>query len=105
MKEGKNQKTVLRTAEIERIIDTFTHRKEEDDFSVLVSYADMEEKNCSFSAGQYFEVKIEYMDITPEEFRTRMDTYMTSLSQHFHKGRELEDSILKQLGGLEYGDD
>ena len=105
VKEGKNQKTVLRTAEIERIIDTFTHRKEEDDFSVLVSYADMEEKNCSFSAGQYFEVKIEYMDITPEEFRTRMDTYMTSLSQHFHKGRELEDSILKQLGGLEYGDD
>ena len=29
-----------------------------------------------------------------------MDTYMTLLSQQFRRGKELEDSIMKQMGGL-----
>ena len=29
-------------------------------------------KNYSLSAGQYFEVKIEYIEITNEEFKTKM---------------------------------
>lgn len=102
VKEGKNQKTVLRDWEIKKIIDTFTGRIEEDDFSVVVPFEDLKEKNCSFSAGQYFEVKIEYVDITPEEFQKRMDTYMTLLSQQFQKGHELEASIMNQIGGLKY---
>ena len=72
----------------------------EDDFSVVAPFEDLKEKNCSFSAGQYFEVKIEYVDITAEEFQKRMDTYMTLLSQQFRRGKELEDSIMKQMGGL-----
>ena len=64
----------------------------------------MEDKNYSFSAGQYFEVKIDYVDITAEEFRQRIDAYMTRLSQQFRKGKELEDSIMKQMGGLKYDD-
>lgn len=100
VKEGKNQKTVLRPDEVKRIIDTFINRVVVDDFSVLVSFDALKGKNYSFSAGQYFEVKIEYMDITPEEFRRRMDEYMTLLSQQFQKGHELEESIMKQMGGL-----
>lgn len=102
VKEGKNQKTVLRDWEIKKIIDTFTGRVVEDDFSVVVPFEDLEEKNCSFSAGQYFEVKIQYVDITAEEFQQRMDTYMSLLSQQFQKGKELEDSIMKQMGGLKH---
>ena len=34
--------------------------KIEDDFSVVVSYDDIAAKNYSLSAGQYFDVKIEY---------------------------------------------
>ena len=100
VKEGKNQKTVLRPDEVNRIIDTFTKREELDDFSVLVSFDTLKEKSYSFSAGQYFEVKIEYVDITPEEFQRRMDDYMTKLSEQFQKGHELENSIMKQMGGL-----
>jgi Type I restriction-modification system methyltransferase subunit len=102
VKEGKNQKTVLRSDEVNRIIDTFTKREEIEDFSILVPFDALKEKNYSFSAGQYFEVKIEYVDITPEEFQRRMDDYMTKLSEQFHRGRELEDSIMKQMGGLQY---
>ena len=102
VKEGKNKKTVLRPEEVTRIIDTFINRQEIDDFSVLVPFDSLKEKNYSFSAGQYFEVKIQYVDITAEEFQKRMDTYVTLLSQQFQKGKELEDSIMKQMGGLKY---
>ncbi|MBQ6654602.1 MAG: N-6 DNA methylase [Erysipelotrichaceae bacterium] len=100
IKDGKNQRTVLRKGEIEKIENTFIERKENDDFSVLVTYDQIQEKGYSFSAGQYFEVKIEYVDISADEFQKRMDTYMSLLSQQFQKGKELEDSIMKQMGGL-----
>ena len=102
VKEGKNQKTVLYKDEVEKIIETFIRRETIDDFSMIVSFDDIEKKNYSFSAGQYFEVKIEHVDINAEEFQQRMETYVTSLSEKFQKGVELENSILEQLGGLKY---
>ena len=102
IKEGKNQKTLLREEEIQRIIETFNHREAVDDFSVIVPYEDIREKGYSFSAGQYFDVKIEYVDITPEEFENRMNEYKASLAEKFAKGHELEQSILEQIGRLFY---
>ena len=100
VKEGKNQRTVLREDEVNKIIDTFLNRDEVEDFSVIVPFDELKEKNYSFSAGQYFEVKIEYVDITAEEFEAKMDEYMMTLSQQFRKGKELEKSIMEQIGGL-----
>ena len=101
-KEGKNQRTVLRPEEIKRIIDTFIAREETDDFSVVVNAERIKEKNYSFSAGQYFEIKIEYADITAEEFDAKMNEYKASLTEKFQKGHELEERILEQIGGLKY---
>ncbi len=102
VKEGKNQKTVLQPDEVKKIINTFIKRKKEDDFSVCISFDDIKKKNYSFAAGQYFEVKIEYVDITAEQFTEKMDAYKTHLSKLFHHGKELENSIMEQLGGLKY---
>lgn len=102
VKDGKNQKTVLRDFEVTKIIDTFINRTVEDDFSVIVSFDALQEKDCSFSAGQYFEVKIEHVDITAEEFQGRMDSYKRSLSNLFARGAELQNSIFEQIGGLQY---
>lgn len=102
VKDGKNQKTVLRDFEVTKIIDTFINRTVEDDFSVIISFDALAEKGCSFSAGQYFEVKIEYVDISAEEFQRRMDGYKYNLSELFVKGAELQNSILGQLEGLKY---
>jgi len=90
VKEGKNQKTVLSDDEVKRIIDTFIAHENVDDFAVVVSHGDIKAKNCSFSAGQYFEVKIEHVDITAEEFQMKMEGYKASLSERFAKGHELE---------------
>lgn len=104
VKEGKNQRTVLREVEVQQIISTFLDRKEVEDFSVIVPFDGLKEKNYSFSAGQYFEIKIQYVDISADEFQKRMDAYATLLSQQFQKGKELEKSIMTQMGGLKFYD-
>ena len=61
--DGKNQKTVLSKEDMALIVDTFNAGQPADDFCVVVSYEDIEQKKMSFSAGQYFEVKIEYVEL------------------------------------------
>lgn len=100
VKDGKNQKTVLSSEEEDRIIDTFNAKKTIDDLSVAVSYDDIEAKNYSLSAGQYFEVKIEYVDITPEEFQAKLSGHQSRLRAQFTKTSELEKKIQSQLKGL-----
>jgi type I restriction enzyme M protein len=102
VKEGKNQKTLLSDAEEQQIIDTFNRHEAVEDFSVVLSYEQIAEKNYSFSAGQYFEVKIEYTDITADEFKTKMDGFKSNLSSLFAESKILETEIQKQLEGLRY---
>jgi type I restriction enzyme M protein len=102
VKEGKNQKTLLSEAEEQLIIDTFNKHEAKEDFTVVVSYEQIKEKNYSFSAGQYFEVKIEYTDITPTEFEAKMNGFKTNLDSLFAESKTLEKEIQKQLNGLKY---
>ncbi len=102
VKEGKNQKTVLSPEEENMIIDTFNRHEAKEDFSVVVSYEAIAEKNHSFSAGQYFDVKIEYVDITHEEFEEKMSGFKSRLAGLFDESKTLEEEIKKQLVGLKY---
>lgn len=102
VKDGKNQKTVLSAEEENKIIETFNKQETVDDFSILVSYEDIKNKNYSLSAGQYFDVKIEYVDITEEEFKAKINEYKSNLEEYFKQSHELEDEIQKQLGLLKY---
>ena len=102
VKDGKNQKTVLTPAEEQQITEAFIQKQAHEDFSVMVSYEDIINKNYSLSAGQYFDVKIEYVDITPEEFAAKMQGYTQNLDDLFKQSHELEEEIKKQLAGLKY---
>jgi type I restriction enzyme M protein len=102
VKEGKNQKTVLSPEEEQAIIDVFNGKQAQDDFSVVVSYDEIAAKNYSLSAGQYFDVKIEYIDITAEQFAEKMQGFNDNLDSLFGQSRELEVEIKKQLVGLNY---
>jgi len=102
VKEGKNQKTLLSHAEEEQIIKTFNDKTQTDDFSVVVSYEDIKTKNYSLSAGQYFEVKIEYIDITHEEFETKLKGFEDNLANLFAESKTLEVEIQNNLKGLKY---
>ncbi|MFA8100018.1 class I SAM-dependent DNA methyltransferase [Escherichia coli] len=102
VKDGKNQKTVLTEEEEQRICEVFNNKWSEEDFSVVVSYDDIAGKNYSFSAGQYFDVKIEYTDMTPEQFAAKMKGFTENLESLFSQSRELEAEIKKQMAGLKY---
>lgn len=98
VKVDDNQRTVLSDAEIERIIDTFNAGQPVEDFCVTVSDEQIKEKKYSFSAGQYFEVKIEYVNLTPAEFAEKMQGFQTRLQAMFEEGHRLEEEIKEQLG-------
>ena len=102
VKDGKNQKTLLSDAEEDRIIATFNAKEAVEDFSVVVSYDDIAAKNYSLSAGQYFEVKIEYTDLTPAQFAAKMQGFTSNLDKLFKDSAGLEKEIKKQLAGLQY---
>lgn len=102
VKEGKNKKTLLSPEEEDLIINTFNNHEAVEDFTVVVSYEQIKEKNYSFSAGQYFDIKIEYVDITSAEFENKVSEIKTKLRKHFSEAAALEEEILKQLVGLKY---
>jgi type I restriction enzyme M protein len=102
VKEGKNQKTLLSHEDEEQIINTFNNKAAKDDFSVVVSYDEIKAKNYSLSAGQYFEVKIEYTDITHDEFEAKIKGFEASLASLFAQSKTLEAEIQHNMKGLKY---
>lgn len=102
VKDGENQKTVLSTYEESQIIDVFNSKQSKQDFSVVVSYNEIATKNYSLSAGQYFDVKIDYLDITPEQFEAKMREFKGNLESIFAESNMLNAEIIKQLADLKY---
>lgn len=104
VKEGKSQKTVLSTEEEQKIFNVFNNKEQVDGLSVAVSYDDIKAKNCSFSAGQYFEVKIDYVDITPEQFTENMKGFTDKLNDLFKQSHGLEKELKNQLTELKFNE-
>lgn len=102
IKEGKNQKTVLTTEEEQDVIKAFNDKQEIEDLSVVVSYDSMIEKNYSFSAGQYFEVKIEHVDITHEQFKKKMEDYTLNINTLLNQSSDLNNELKSLMVRLKY---
>lgn len=86
--------------EINTIVSTSRNLEEKDDFSVVVTYDEIKEKGYSLSAGQYFDIKIEYVDITEQEFNKRIADYQETLTKQFEESHKLEGEIMSQLKKL-----
>ena len=101
-KDGNNQKRRLRDFEIDKIVDTFLNKEVVDDFSVAVTYDEIKEKKYSLAAGQYFDVKIEYVELSQEEFNAKMNEYTAKLQEYFDEGNKLQAEIMEQLKKVKY---
>lgn len=102
IKEGKNQKTLLSSDEENRIIETFNGKKAVEDFSVVVSYDEIEAKNYSLSAGQYFDVKVEYSNLTPSQFQKALSAQSKKIRELFQSSRILETAVTTAIASLTY---
>lgn len=101
-KDGNNQKRRLRDFEIEQIVSTFLKKESVEDFSVAVTYDEIIAKKYSLAAGQYFDVKIDYIELTPEEFDAKMAEYTGTLQTLFAEGNALQAEIMEQLKKVKY---
>ncbi len=102
VKDDGNQKTKLSDEDIKLIVTSFHETTSKDNFSVVVTYDDIEKMNHSFSAGQYFDVKIKYTDIKADEFAGKMKMHIKTIDSLFADSYQLEKELKKQLEGLRY---
>ena len=96
------KKRRLTNEEIEKIVKTFRNKEAVEDFSVAVTYDQIKEKGYVLSAGQYFDIKIEYVDISEEEFNAQMKADTEELQAIFKESHDLEKEIQKQLASLKF---
>ena len=102
IKEGRNQRTILSREEERRIVEAFVNNEDIDDFSVHPNMEEIKNKNYSLSAGQYFEIKIEHIDITEEEFENHIYHYKLELDNLYAKSNNLAQQTIKCLGRIKY---
>jgi len=102
IKDGKNQRTLLSADDEQKIINAFKSHEPADDFAAVVSYDEIKAKNYSFSAGQYFDIKLEYVDITTDEFNHRVSSSLDDLEELFTEAHDLEAKIKESLSKIRY---
>lgn len=100
--EGNNKKKRLRDFEINKIVETFLNKEAINDFSVVVSYDEIKEKSYSLSAGQYFDIKIDYVEMSENEFNDKISIFSKNLENYFSESEILKDEIKEQLKGIKY---
>lgn len=102
VKEGKNQKTLLSSDDENKIIDTINNFQSIEGFSIILDTEKIKSKKYSFAAGQYFETKIEYSELSPDEFEEILTTSKESLELMFKENEKLERTILNNFKLLSY---
>ena len=102
IKEGKNQRTILSKDDIKLIEETFINKSIIDDFSIQVDSSKIEDKEYIISAGQYFDVKMETLDISEEEFDSRIKELSNNLNVLVNKNQELLKNINNTLEKIQY---
>ena len=95
-------KTILSEEEENRIISIFNQQQALEDFSVVLNYEQIKDKDYSFNAGQYFDVRVEYTDLTSDQFNSKLNTFKENLVSLFKESKDLETEIQSQMSKLKY---
>lgn len=102
VKLEEGQRTILSPEDEKKIVDTFKVKETIDDFSIEVTRDEVIKRKYSFSAGTYFEVKIEHVEISPEEFQKKMTGFLTELDTLTTQSKELSETLKERLESLHY---
>ncbi|GAA9506863.1 hypothetical protein UBN25_05790 [Helicobacter pylori] len=100
--ENKNKKTRLRENDIALILETFQNKTQKANFSALVSFDEIVEKNYSLNPGQYFTIEDTSEKISQAEFENLMQQYSSELTSLFDESQNLQQEILETLENLNY---
>jgi len=101
--EGKNQKRRLREYEIEQIVTAFRGQKDIEGFSVAVTYDRIREMGYGLAAGAYFAVKVNRVEISPEEFASQSKDLVKKIETSADRISELKAKISSIVKRLKFG--
>lgn len=101
-KDGKNQRTLLTFEDIIKIQDCFLSNEEIENFSINVETTEISEKDYSLAASQYFDIKIEYSAMTPDEFKETINGYEKELDKLFTDKNECEKELKNNIRMMNY---
>ena len=104
VKEGKNQRTILYKEDMDKITKTYIDKIEEDKFSVSVDYSRILEKKSSLSAGPYFDIKMDYVELTKAEFNDYINKCKSNIENLIGENNKLNEDILKSIEELNYNE-
>lgn len=100
IKDGKIQRTILSKDEMELIVNLVNNKKEEKNISKNVSYEEIINENYSFNASQYFDIEIDYVKLSPEEFNELIEDEINELSVLFNKNESINKNLIMNLEKL-----
>jgi type I restriction enzyme M protein len=100
VKDGKNQKTLLSREEEQRIINAVNNQVADNGFSIVKTFDEIKTGKYSFNPGGYFDVEVEHINLTPEEFTTMMSGSKAKLASMFAENKEIEYKILQTFEAL-----
>lgn len=101
--DGKNQRTVLSEEEMQTIVDMFNKKEVVDKVSAVASFSDIKKKKYSLSVAMYFEAKLDYSELSMEEFEEEVRNIRENLNTLFEEEKELNKELIDKIGGLSYG--
>lgn len=102
IKLDDGQRTILSVKDEQLIVNTFKAMKKEDDFSMVVTMEQIKDKGYSLNVGQYFSVKIERIDILPEQYKQKMTSHIKTMDILTSQNRDIDKEIHQLLEELKY---
>ena len=85
-----------------KIIDVFQKSLTSEGFSITPTLEEIQEKGYSFASGQYFDIAIDYIELSEIEFATKIGALRLELKQLFDKGKKQEATLNRKLDELTY---
>lgn len=102
IKEGKNQKTILHKNEINKIVDTFINKTEEEMFSVYTSIEKIANNSYFLPASNYFDYYNDIKEISIEDFNKENKEFLDKLDEYENKSKALMTKIRDEVSGFKY---
>jgi type I restriction enzyme M protein len=102
IKDGKNQKTLLSEEDDQKIIDTVNNTEAIDGFSAVKTFDELKSGKYSFNPGGYFDVNIEHVELSQQEFAKAMSESREKLIAMFKESKSLEKEVLSGFERLIY---
>lgn len=97
IKDGKIQKTILSSTEIEDIVNMVVSSTEKDNVSLLVELEKIKSNNYYISAGGYFDFFDDNIKYTNDEFEEITQKFINNLKTNKKNIDELYDKIINNM--------